>query len=210
MKIFSDFHSRARLIACVLCFWIATPIHGEDLLTEVQGRLTLAPVIRGEFLQTRKLVQIGKPLVSHGRFLIAQDVGIIWENISPLAQTTRLTRDDILQKQGQETLMRISADKEPMVRIVNGILFSVLSGDVAALSRLFDYSGKIEEDKTWRLRFVPKDRNMARLIRELRLQGARDISSVEMESAAGDVTRIEFKAQSYARTLSDAEKTQFE
>jgi hypothetical protein len=186
------------------------PAHAEeDVLQAVQRQLTLSPVIRGEFLQTRTLAQIKKPLVSHGRFLVAREFGVIWENTRPITQTTRLTRNEIVQTDGKETLMKLNAEKEPVVKIVNGILFSVFSGDVAALARTFDYTGK-SDAQSWRLDFTPKDKNLARLIRELRLEGGRDISSVEMESAAGDVTRIEFKAQVHGDTLTPEEQSRFE
>lgn len=196
------------LFALFLCLSCGAA-RAADVLQEVEKQLILEPVVRGEFVQTRKLAQIKKPLVANGRFLVAQNYGVIWENLSPITQTTRLTRNEIVQTDGNATLMKLNAEKEPVVRIVNGMLFSVFSGDVAALAKAFDYSGTIE-GKTWRLNFTPRDKNLARLIQELRLTGGRDVSSVELESAAGDVTRIEFKATTHARTLSEAEKKQFE
>ncbi|GHU26541.1 hypothetical protein AGMMS50256_04040 [Betaproteobacteria bacterium] len=199
-------------LALVLCLTCGAA-RAEDVLQAVEKQLILEPVARGEFVQTRKLAQIRKPLVSNGRFLVAQNYGVIWENLSPITQITRLTRDEIVQTDGNTTLMKLSAEKEPVVRIINGILFSVFSGDVAALAQVFDYSGQVEgkaDSKTWRLNFTPKDNSLARLIQELRLEGGRDVSSVEMESAAGDVTRIEFKATTHSGTLSEAEKKQFE
>ncbi|MDR2626326.1 MAG: outer membrane lipoprotein carrier protein LolA [Zoogloeaceae bacterium] len=181
----------------------------ENLLEEVKSRLTSSPVIHGEFQQTRRLAQIKKPLVSHGRFLVARNHGVLWENTRPLAQITRLTREEILQTDGKKTLMKLDARKEPVVKIINGILFSVLSGDVAALAQTFDYHGKVE-GKHWQLEFTPRDKNLARMIRALRLAGERDIASVEMENAAGDVTRIEFQAQTYAQELSADEQKRFE
>ncbi|GHT92005.1 hypothetical protein AGMMS49545_08870 [Betaproteobacteria bacterium] len=195
-------------LTLVLCFGVGAA-HAEDVLQAVEKQLILEPVVRGEFVQTRKIAQIKKPLVSNGRFLVARNYGVIWENVSPITQTTRLTRNEIVQTDGNTTLMKLNAEKEPVVRIINSILFSVFSGDVAALAKVFDYSGKIEGTR-WRLTFTPKDKNLARLIQELRLEGGRDVSSVELEGAAGDVTRIEFKATAHDKTLSDAEKKQFE
>jgi hypothetical protein len=198
-----------RAFAVLSVFLACTAVHAEDLLQGIQSQLALEPVIRGEFVQTRKLAQIKKPLVSHGRFLVAKDHGVIWEQVTPIAQMTRLTSDEIVQTDGGTILMQVSADKEPLVKIINGVLFAVFSGDVMALARLFDYSGETEKN-VWRIRFTPQDANLARLIRELRLEGGRDISSVEMESAAGDVTRIEFGALTHDKTLSDEEKKRFE
>jgi hypothetical protein len=197
------------LIVFFLC--LASPLHAANLLEEVRARLALEPVTQGEFQQTRKLAQIKKPLVSNGRFLVARDVGVIWENIAPIAQTTRLTKGEILQTSGEETLMRLSVDKEPVVGIINGILFGILSGDIEALAQHFSYSGKVAaEGRAWQLDFTPKDANLARLIGSLVLSGARDVERVEITSAAGDVTRIEFKAQTHADQLTDADRKRFE
>jgi hypothetical protein len=200
----------ARRALAAFCFFLAcAAVHAEDVLQSIQRQLVLEPVIRGEFAQTRKLAQIKKTLLAHGRFLVAQNYGVIWRQLGPMTQTTRLTRDEIVQTDGQVTLMKVSADKEPVVKIVNGVLLAVFSGDLAALAQLFDYSGETENNG-WRIRFTPKDAHLARLIGELRLTGGRDISSIEMESAAGDLTRIEFSALTHDKTLSGEEKKSFE
>jgi hypothetical protein len=195
------------LAAFLLC--LALPLQAANLLEEVRARLAPEPVTQGEFLQTRKLAQIKKPLVSNGRFLVVRELGVIWENIAPMAQTMRLTKGEILQTSGGETLMRLSVDKEPVVGIINSILFGMLAGDLEALAKHFSYSGKLEGDK-WRLDFIPKDTNLARLIQSLTLSGGHDVEQVEIISAAGDVTHIEFKAQTYAGQLSAADKQRFE
>ncbi|MDR3299092.1 MAG: outer membrane lipoprotein carrier protein LolA [Candidatus Accumulibacter sp.] len=200
----------ARRALAALCFFlVCAAVHAEDVLRNIQSQLVLEPVIRGEFTQTRKLAQIKKTLVSRGRFLVAQNYGVIWKQVSPMTQTTRLTGDEIVQTDGQVTLMKVSADQEPVLKIVNGVLFAVFSGDLAALAQHFDYSGNVENNG-WRIRFTPRDANLARLIGELRLTGGRDISSIEMESAAGDLTRIEFSALTHDQTLSGEEKKRFE
>jgi hypothetical protein len=199
-----------RAVLPLVIAFAALPSHADEtLLQAIETRLALSPVIRGEFQQTRKLARIKKPLVSHGRFLVARNHGVLWENTRPFTQITRLTHNEILQTDGKETLMKLRADKEPTVRIINDILFSVLSGKVTALAQTFDYSGKVEGGN-WQLEFTPKDRSLARLISALRLTGGHDIASVEMESAAGDVTRIEFKAQTHTQALSEAEQKRFE
>ncbi|MDR2365005.1 MAG: outer membrane lipoprotein carrier protein LolA [Zoogloeaceae bacterium] len=202
-----------RIVFPAIFFLIALSFYPsyaeENLLRVVEKQLTRSPVVRGEFQQTRKLARIRKPLISHGRFLVAENHGVLWENIRPFAQVTRLTPNEIVQSDGKETLMKLDANKEPVVKIINGILFSALSGNVAALAQIFDYSGAMEDGK-WRLEFTPKEKNLARLIGVLRLTGGRDLASVEMESTAGDVTRIEFKAQTHARELSAEERKRFE
>ncbi|MDR3324345.1 MAG: outer membrane lipoprotein carrier protein LolA, partial [Zoogloeaceae bacterium] len=97
-------------LAVLVLFLLCGAAQADDLLPDIQRQLALEPVIRGEFTQTRRLAQIKKPLVSRGHFLVARDFGVVWAQAAPLPQTTRLTRDEIVQTDGKETLMRLSAD----------------------------------------------------------------------------------------------------
>jgi hypothetical protein len=197
------------LLALLLASMIssgATAQHAQEqdkLLDTVQARLTSATVTWGEFRQIRELAHLKKPLVGSGSFIVARDKGVIWENRTPFAQTTRITPHEILQTSGQETLMRLSADKEPVAGIVSSLLFSALSGDFTALARYFAVSGQATANK-WRLDFTPKDTALARLIHQLSITGARDIETVVIQSRAGDITTITFQAQRHADRL-DAE-----
>ena len=205
MKIFK------RCLALAMSWCLAAPLYAADVdvLVAARERLVLEPVAQGEFVQTRTLARIKKPLISTGRFVVARGLGVIWEDIAPFARTMRLAKDEILQTADGQTLMHLSADKEPAVGVVTGILFGVLAGDLDALTRGFDHDGKVEGAR-WRLDFTPRDANLARLIRQLTLRGARDIEQVEIVSAAGDVTRIELKAQTHAREIPADIRKRFE
>ncbi|MDR3212889.1 MAG: outer membrane lipoprotein carrier protein LolA [Azoarcus sp.] len=207
MKTSPSWFAKCLFAALTLC--LALPSQAADLLAEVRARLVLTPVTQGEFQQTRQLARIKKPLISTGRFLVVRDAGVIWENLAPIEQTMRLTKNEILQTGDGGTLMRLSTDKEPVVGIINDILFGVLAGEFETLARRFTYDGKVEGD-TWRLGFKPRDANLARLIETLSLAGGRDIEQVEIRSAAGDVTRIEFKAQTHANEVSAEIRKRFE
>ncbi|MDR2787481.1 MAG: outer membrane lipoprotein carrier protein LolA [Candidatus Accumulibacter sp.] len=205
-SVFSDFWKRC--FAAALC--LAAPFFAlADPLSEARARLAPEPMTRGEFVQTRELAGIRKALVSNGRFVVVRGLGVLWEDLAPFARTMRLTRSEILQTADGQTLMRLSADKEPVVGIITGILFGVLAGDLDALARGFDASGEVENGR-WRLEFTPKDAHLARLIRTLAMRGARDIEQVEIISAAGDATRIEFRAISHAREIPADVRGRFE
>jgi hypothetical protein len=198
-----------RCLAAALC--LAAPLFAiaADPLAGARALLAPEPVTQGEFVQTRTLAGIRKPLVSNGRFVVARGLGVLWEDLAPFARTMRLTPGEILQTAEGETLMRLSADREPVVGVITGILFGVLAGDLDALARNFTASGEVE-DKRWRLEFTPKDAHLARLIRALVLHGARDVERVEIVSAAGDATRIEFRDVSHAREIPPEVRERFE
>ncbi|MDR0528774.1 MAG: outer membrane lipoprotein carrier protein LolA [Zoogloeaceae bacterium] len=198
---------------CALIFLVCSGLtpraRAEDILQDIHARLRLAPVIRGEFTQNRELARIKKPLVAQGRFIVARDYGMIWETHAPFAQSFRLTESEMMQSNDQGVMMRLSAGQEPMVRVFSNILFAVFSGNVAALARYFHYSGEAREGR-WHVRFVPKDAGLARMLQSLLLSGARNVETVEMQSAAGDTTRIDIRAQFYEDALSADDRKRFD
>jgi hypothetical protein len=198
-----------RCFAAALCLAAPLLAGAADPLAGARARLAPEPVTQGEFVQTRELAGIRKALVSNGRFVVARGLGVLWEDLAPFVRTMRITQGEILQTADGEALMRLSADREPVVGVITGILFGVLAGDLDALSRGFDASGEVEGER-WRLEFTPKDVHLARLIRALVLRGARDIERVEIISAAGDATRIEFRAISHAREIPADLRKRFE
>ncbi|MDR0700918.1 MAG: outer membrane lipoprotein carrier protein LolA [Azoarcus sp.] len=201
--------SSTKSLFAVLALCLALPSYANDLIAEVRARLAPRPVTQGEFQQTRELARIKKPLVSNGRFLVVRDAGVIWENLAPIVQTMRITKNEILQTGGGAALMRLSSDKEPVVGIISSILFGALAGDFEMLAQSFTCDGKVEGDK-WRLVFKPRDATLARLIEALSLAGGRDIEQVEIRSAAGDAARIVFKAQTHADEVSAEIRKRFE
>jgi hypothetical protein len=206
------FASMLRFLLALLTCCVALPALGADVdvLAGVRERLVLTAQTQGEFVQTRRLADIRKPLVSNGRFVVARGLGVIWEDLRPFTRTLRLTRDEILQTDGERTLMHLTAAREPVVGIVNAILFGVLAGDLDALGGNFDHSGALEPGGRWRLDFTPRDARLGRMIRSLAMRGGRDVESVELTSAAGDVTTIEFKAQTHADTIAADVRKRFE
>ncbi|MDR0440645.1 MAG: outer membrane lipoprotein carrier protein LolA [Candidatus Accumulibacter sp.] len=195
---------------CFAALCLAAPLWAAaDPLAGARALLAPEPVTRGEFVQTRELAGIRKPLVSNGRFAVARGLGVLWEDLAPFARTMRLTQGEILQTADGQTLMRLSADREPVVGVITGILFGVLAGDLDALARSFDASGEAGDER-WRLEFTPRDAHLGRLIRTLVLHGARDIEQVEIISAAGDATRIEFQAISHASEIPADMRKSFE
>ncbi|MDR2625065.1 MAG: outer membrane lipoprotein carrier protein LolA [Zoogloeaceae bacterium] len=194
--------------ALFLFLLFTLPARG-DVLREIESRLVLAPVTRGDFVQTRQLVNIKKPLVSKGHFLVAREAGVLWENRTPFPQTTRLTRAEIVQTDANgKPLMRLSADREPAIKLINSILFAVLSGDLSTLAQYFAAEGEVK-GTGWKARFTPRDASLARILKSLTLTGASAVTQVEMENATGDFTRIVFQNQHHAQSLTDTEKRQF-
>lgn len=198
---------RLAVLAVAVC---ATQVYADDaLFKDVQSRLIDAPVIRGQFTQLRQLNGVKKPLTSTGAFLVDKQKGVIWQAQKPFPSTLRVTRGEIVQRNGDQVMMKLSADKEPTVKTVSSLLFSLFSGDVSALGRMFSADGKVD-GKHWSMALTPKDATLAKLIAGIQLQGAGTVEHIELNSASGDITRIDMHDVSTAQALAPNEAGSFD
>lgn len=181
----------------------------DDLLKAVRSRLADAPVVRGEFVQLRELSGVKKPLRAEGDFVVVRGRGVIWRTVKPFPQTLRVTATEILQRDGESTLMRLSADKEPVVATLGRTLSGLFAGDLEQLTRFFNAEGSVDGPR-WQLKLVPRDAAVARLVGEIHLDGARTVEHVQLAAPSGDSTRIEMRKVTTAEAPTAAEGALFD
>jgi hypothetical protein len=117
--------------------------------------------------------------------------GVLWRTLKPFANTLRLSRDEIVQLQGERVAMRMDASREPTVRMINGVLFSLLSGDLGQLETLFEVDGSAG-DKEWKVTLKARNPALARAIGTLSLDGGAFVRTIHMQEESGDRTDIVF------------------
>jgi hypothetical protein len=181
-----------------------------DLAQAVRERLAQAPVLRGEFEQQKQVQGFSKPLISRGSFVVARERGVLWLTRTPFASQLRLTRDEIKATQNGAVAFRLDASKEPSVRVINGLMFSLLNGDIGGLSELFKVEGSAD-GKAWQLHLTPRSSALAKLMASIDLGGDAQVRSITILEASGDKTVIRFSAQSSEpANLTAEEAHQFE
>ncbi len=186
-------------------------VRAADLVAEVRGRIADAPVLRGEFEQTRTLKGFKHPLVSHGDFLLVRSRGVVWRTRAPFASTLIVTRDRVLSRgaDGAATA-QLDARTEPGLRAVNEVMFALLAGDLATLARHFRIEGELLEGQGWRLLLTPVDSMLAGQFATLGLEGDRYLRQVRLDERSGDQTVIRFAALRAAQVPTREEEARFE
>src|SRR5262249_33572917 len=124
----------------------ASVLTGAAPVDKIQSMLTRPKILCGRFDQTKQLVGLKKPLASNGRFCVVADKGVLWRSLQPFPSVLKLTRDEIVQLQGDRVALRLDSNKEPAVRMINGLLFAALAGDLEHLKNLFDIDGGVQND----------------------------------------------------------------
>lgn len=173
----------------------ASAATGRDdrAVQEVQRRIAQVPVLRGAFVQEKRLQGFRNPLRSEGRFLIARDRGVVWSTLKPFPSDVVLTRDRILTRQA-DGRARVEADarQQPALRTVNTMMFALMGGDVQALSTRFNLEARLLGDDGWCLVLTPKPGGVAQAFRRVTLEGDRHVRRVEIEETSGDRTQLTF------------------
>jgi Outer membrane lipoprotein carrier protein LolA len=172
-------------IACVSGSDAAAPI------AKIQSLMAKPGVLCGRFDQSKQLSGMKKPLASNGRFCVLAGKGVLWRTLQPFPNTLRLTRDEIVHFQGARVAMRLEAKQEPTVRMINSVLFSLLSGDLSQLDTLFDIDGSVDV-RTWRVSLKAREPSLAKAIGAIELDGGAYVKNITINEASGDRTTIVF------------------
>jgi hypothetical protein len=179
----------------------------SDAMDAVRQRLADAPLIRGEFLQTRRLAGFQHPLISSGEFVLARGRGVLWRTAQPFASTLVVTADALETRdaQGQITA-RLDAHNQPALRAINDALLALLSGDPTPLAQHFSIETELSGDSGWVLRLTPEDSLLARQLQRVSLSGERFVNEVHLTESGEDGTDITFSEQSADGALTPEEQ----
>jgi hypothetical protein len=198
---------RRTLAGCLSL--IAWPLLGAAPVADIQAILAKPKVLCGRFDQTKQLAGLKNPLRSSGRFCVVADKGVLWRSLQPFANTLRLTRDEIVQWQGERVTLRLNAQQEPTLRLINSILFAVLAGDLGQLEKHFEVDGVVR-DGVWSVNLKARDAGVAKVIGAIVLDGGAYVKNVAIDEANGDRTRIVFSAiQTGAQAMTGDEAALF-
>lgn len=187
------------------------PVHAEDLLGGVAARLVDAPVIHGQFEQTRKLAGFSNPLVSRGDFVLARGRGVVWNTRDPFPSSLLVTPEKLVMRGADgKVQQQMQADSQPAMRVVGESMIAVLRGDLRSLQARFDVKGKLVGKAGWTLVLTPLDAGMRRVFTRIELAGDRFVRNVRLEEGSGDSTVVRMIDPSAADKLSAAEEQRFE
>jgi Outer membrane lipoprotein carrier protein LolA len=164
------------------------------LAQAVRERLQQPEWLRGEFTQTKKVPGFAKPLVSRGDFVLARGRGVLWRTVKPFASELRLTQNEIRATQGGQTSMRMDAAREPAVRLITTLMFSLLNGDVSGLAEVFELSGSTN-GAGWQLSLTPRPGALQQVLKKVELEGDGFVRRIQLFEANGDESLIQLAGQ---------------
>lgn len=180
-----------RLFIAAAFALTATVAQATAPIAKIQAMLAKPDQLCGSFSQTKQLAGMKKPLASSGRFCVVAGKGVLWRTLKPFPNTLRLKRDEIVHLQGERVAMRLDASQEPTVRMINGVLFSLLAGDLGQLDALFEVDGSATND-SWKVALKARNAALARAVGAISLEGGAYVRTIHMAEESGDRTDIVF------------------
>ncbi|MBU1391670.1 MAG: outer membrane lipoprotein carrier protein LolA [Gammaproteobacteria bacterium] len=250
-------HIKLMLILCFCSVWISAQCKADTSTTAVSAnnyqqlftqtadkaqlvdlsqKLNLGETVRGNFVQSRQLKVLKKPLISQGQFIFDKEQGLIWQQIKPFESLLILKDKQLIQRDSQGRVQVSKADASASAAAMGDLLPSLvramLGGDISGLSENFELhflnsdklntaklspeklsTENLSPDGQWQLGLTPKDPLMKKAIANMVLEGSDTLQSLVLLSATPsvspqDMTRINFSALSQG-TLSEAELAQY-
>lgn len=195
---------RAALLSLLA---LAAPAQADELLDAVLKRLAEPRVVRAQFVQERLLADLERPSVSRGRIVVSREQGVLWQIESPVKLTLAFTPNEIIET-GADGVRRLRAQGRNIETQIGRVMRGILSSDADTLRANFEAAaaGSLER---WTIRLKPKPREMARVLREIRLAGGRHLETLEVEEMSGNQTTMRMRQVALGERLAPDELEAF-
>lgn len=195
---------RPALLALIV--W-AMPAHADDLLDAILKRLSEPRVVRAQFVQERALADLERPFLSRGRIVVSREQGVLWQVDSPVKLALAFTPSQIIET-GSDGTRRLRAQGRSVETQIGRVLRGILASDAETLRTNFDATAAGSPER-WTIRLAPRPREMARVLREIRLAGSGHLEMIEVEETSGSQTTLRMRAVVVADRLEPGELDYF-
>ena len=179
-------------------------------LDDLQQRFSQQPVLRAEFEQQRTISGISQPLNSSGNLLIAQTHGLLWNQTKPFALKLMMNESRMVQSMAGQPPQVVTAQTNPQMFQFNSLLTALFHADRKVLEQNFTVSFRDLGNDSWQLVLRPKTTPLDKLFRQITLEGAQFLNTIQIDDMQGDNTRIRFFNQyTEPKTLTANEERHF-
>jgi hypothetical protein len=177
------------------------------------------PVIKGVFEQTKTIGRLNRSLVSKGDFIIAAELGMVWDTLTPFPSTMAVGRDYILQSTPSGAKTKLDArGNETFLRLADTIS-AIFTGNSRLLLENFTVYFT-ELDGSWTIGLIPGEKSIktfaARIVmsgESGRTGGGRTqntvIRVITLYEQNGDTITYKLSNHSYPGTLTARERSLF-
>lgn len=182
----------------MVLFFLSQLSFADDVLSQINSRLTKSLITQGEFEQQKHLKVLRKPLVSQGSFTYHQNKGVIWQTLSPVTSILLVNESHLINTQGEQ-----------LIPATFGSVFqAMLGGDLSKLQDSFIITAK--QGDSWQLQLQPKDAMLQKIIQSIELSGDNEIRALVIQESNGNRSDIHFSHIEHPQQLNPEQVAHFE
>jgi hypothetical protein len=162
-------------------------------LDAVMGLLAMRRHGRVEFVEQQFLAILDHPVESSGELRYDAPDRLEKRTLKPRAETLVLAGGVLTIDRGGR-VRALDLQRYPQIQPFVESIRATLAGDRRALEKVFhvDFAGNVER---WTLDLVPLDRQLARTVKQVRIEGVGDqLQRVEIRQADGDRSLMTLRA----------------
>jgi hypothetical protein len=149
---------------------------------ELCAALSGHPFVRGTFVQTKTISRLNRSLVSEGNFIIATDMGMVWETLKPFPSTLTAGRDYLIQSTPSGTKTRLDARGNETFLRFSDTISAVFSGNAQKLLDNFTVYFA-ESGGGWTMGLVPSEKAIRSFAARIIMSGEASSGQMPLKEA---------------------------
>ncbi|MDR0304855.1 MAG: outer membrane lipoprotein carrier protein LolA [Chitinispirillales bacterium] len=159
--------------------FISISIFAQSDIEYLQNIISKDSIVRANFIQTKQIKSLDKPLVSEGKILVVKNKGVVWILQSPT----------YIKKV-------ISFDQDNASRSFYMMIAPFLNGDFSSLQKRFEFELTKSSD-SWTMKISPKSAAMKRNFKYVSINGCTNgkFQDVSIFSSDDSFVRINFVSE---------------
>jgi hypothetical protein len=196
------------LLTAMVCLGKPSIASEPDMLARIASQIEQYPVVRAEFVQTKQMAALKRPLITTGHLTFSRQHGVLWQIEQPYRMSYILGEERIVEI-GSDGVRRERGLREvPGLAQVGRVFRALLGANTAALQEYFDVAVQGDAGK-WEIALKPHQAQLAQFLTGMQLSGARFVEAIRIDEIGGDSTQIRLRNTQGASTPSDAESQLF-
>lgn len=186
------------------------PLKPETMnaFTATCARLARHSFVTGNFEQEKKLSRLDRSLKSSGNFIIAANMGMVWDTTAPFPSTLTLGMDYIIQSRAGGQRSVISAQGNETFMRMAKIISAIFSGNAQELLGNFKvcYKGS---PSSWEMGLSPLDNAIHSFAERIIMKGDTAIRYIQIYEQNSDILNYILSNHKYPAELTANEKAFF-
>lgn len=163
-----------------------------DLVGQIAAQARQTPVLRADFVQTKTMMALKRPLISTGRMVLSSEQGVVWLLETPVRVGYVLSDQRVVEIDVQGVPRVRQASDVPGLAQISRTFQAMIGGNLDALRDQFDISASGTPAR-WEMLLRPRQRQTAAFLESLRLAGGRHVERITIVEANGDTTTLQMK-----------------